>query len=73
MSIFRDIQRAISRQHSERFECLKKCQLPLIKGVGGGLGVKILFDLVATYFKNLGYREVGTFYRIEKANPVAKF
>ena len=44
-----------------------------IKGVGGGLGVKILFDLVATYFKNLGYREVGTFYRIEKANPVAKF
>ena len=45
----------------------------LIKGVGGGLGVKILFDLVATYFKNLGYREVSAFYRIEKDAPVAKF
>ena len=45
----------------------------VFNGVGGGLGVKISFDLVATYFKNLGYREVGTFYRIEKANPVAKF
>ena len=44
-----------------------------LKGVGGGLGVKILFDLVATYFKNLGNREVGAFYSIEKALPVAKF
>ena len=44
-----------------------------IKGVGGGPGVKILFDLVATYFKNMGYREVGAFYRIEKANPAAEF
>ena len=44
-----------------------------LKGVGGGLGVKILFDLVATYFKILGYREVSAFYRIEKDAPVAKF
>ena len=41
---------------------------------GGGLdpprGVKILIDLVATYFKNLDYREVGAFYQIEKAYQV---
>ena len=43
------------------------------KGVTGGLEVKILFDLVATYFKNLGYREVRAFYRSEKVIPVAKF
>ena len=45
-----------------------------IKGVGGGgLGIKILFDLVATYFKNLGYREIEAFYGIENPIPVAKF
>ena len=43
------------------------------KGVTGGLEVKILFDLVATYFKNFGYREVGPFYRIEKSALVAQF
>ena len=46
----------------------------MINGVRrGGLKVKIIFDLVTTYFKNFGYREVGAFYRIEKAIPVAKF
>ena len=46
----------------------------MIKGVRmGGLKVKIIFDLVTTYFKNFGYREVGAFYRIEKAIPIGKF
>ena len=40
---------------------------------GGGQRVKIIFDLVATFFKNLGYRELGFFSGIQKAIPVAKF
>ena len=38
-----------------------------------GVGVKILFNLITTYLKNLVNREVRAFYSIEKALPVAKF